>query len=230
MVLKEKDFIEIKFTGKVKDGEIFDSNIKEDLEKIQTQNPVEAKDFVFCLGQGMFLKSLDDFLIGKLETEKDYDIVLPPEKAFGNRDPGLIQRIPSRIFKEHKIAPFPGITFNFDGRAGKVLTVSGGRVMVDFNHGLAGKDIEYKIKLIRKVIDEKEKIKSLNDFFFRKSLNFEVKENKLIFNLNKEDAQLKNLIELLKDKYKEMLDLEVEVRLGEEKEEKKKEDKNKGSS
>ena len=204
MVLKEKDFIEIKFTGKVKDGEIFDSNIKEDLEKIQTQNPVEAKDFIFCLGQGMFLKSLDDFLIGKLETEKDYDIVLPPEKAFGNRDPGLIQRIPSRIFKEHKIAPFPGITFNFDGRAGKVLTVSGGRVMVDFNHGLAGKDIEYKIKLIRKVIDEKEKIKSLNDFFFRKSLNFEVKENKLIFNLNKEDAQLKNLIELLKDKYKEM--------------------------
>ena len=225
MVLKEKDFIEIKFTGKVKDGEIFDSNIKEDLEKIQTQNPVEAKDFIFCLGQGMFLKSLDDFLIGKLETEKDYDIILPPEKAFGNRDPGLIQRIPSRIFKEHKIAPFPGITFNFDGRAGKVLTVSGGRVMVDFNHGLAGKDIEYKIKLIKKVTDEKEKIKSLNDFFFRKSLNFEVKENKLIFNLDKEDSQLKNLIELLKDKYKDMLNLEVEVKVGEVKEEKKEEDK-----
>ena len=71
----------------------------------------------------------------------------------------------------------------------------------------------------------KEKIKSLNDFFFRKSLNFEVKENKLIFNLNKEDTQLKNLIELLKDKYKEMLNLEVEVKVGEVKEEKKKEDK-----
>ena len=225
MVLKEKDFIEIKFTGKVKDGEIFDSNIKEDLEKIQTQNPIKAKDFVFCLGQGMFLKSLDDFLIGKPEIEKNYDIVLSPEKAFGNRDPKLIQRIPSRIFKEHKINPFPGITFNFDGRAGKVLTVSGGRVMVDFNHGLAGKDIEYKIKLIKKVTDEKEKIKSLNDFFFRKSLNFEVKENKLIFNLDKEDSQLKNLIELLKDKYKDMLNLEVEVKVGEVKEEKKKEDK-----
>ena len=32
-MLKKKDFIEIEFTGKTKDGEIFDSNTKEDLEK-----------------------------------------------------------------------------------------------------------------------------------------------------------------------------------------------------
>lgn len=226
MVLKEKDFVEIKFTGRVKDGPVFDSNIKEDLEKIsETKGSVEVKDFIFCLGQGMFLKSLDDFLIGKSEKPENYDLVLPPEKAFGNRDSKLIQRIPSRIFKEHKINPFPGITFNFDGQAGKVLTVSGGRVMVDFNHSLAGKIVEYKIKFIRKVTDEKEKIKSLNDFFFRKPLDFEIKEKKLIFNLNKEDSQLRNLIELLKDKYKEMLGLEVEVEVGEVKEEKKKEEK-----
>ena len=225
MVLKEKDFVEIKFTGKVKDGDIFDLNIKEDLEKIHLgyDHPAEPKPFIFCLGQGMFLKSLDNFLIGKPETEEDYDVTLSPEKAFGNRDPGLIQRIPSKIFKEHKINPFPGITFNFDGRAGKVLTVSGGRVMVDFNHGLAGKDIEYKIKFIRKVTNEKEKIESLNDFFFRKELDFEIKEKKLIFNLSEDETQLKNLIELLKDKYKEMMGLEVEVKEKKEEKEKKKE-------
>ena len=63
------------------------------------------------------------------------------------------------------------------------------------------------------------------DFFFRKPLDFKIKEKKLIFNLGEDEKQTKNLIELLKDKYKEMLDLEVEVKLGEEKEEKKKEDK-----
>ena len=34
MALQKKDFIEIEFTGKVKDGEVFDSNIKEDLKKL----------------------------------------------------------------------------------------------------------------------------------------------------------------------------------------------------
>ena len=33
MTLKKGDFIEIEFTGKLKDGEIFDSNIKEDSGK-----------------------------------------------------------------------------------------------------------------------------------------------------------------------------------------------------
>jgi len=223
MVLQEKDFIEIKFTGRVKNGPVFDSNIKEDLEELHKghDHPVDPKPFIFSLGQGMFLKSLDEFLIGKPETKKDYDIVLSPEKAFGLRDSKLIQRMPSRVFKEHKINPFPGFTFDFDGRSGKVLTVSGGRVMVDFNHSLAGKDIEYKIKFVRKLDNVKEKVESLNDFFFRKPLEFEIKEKKLIFNLGAEESQLKNLLELLKDKYKEMLSLEVEV--GEVKEEKKEE-------
>jgi len=220
MALQEKDFIEIKFTGRVKDGEVFDSNIKEDLEEMNKSfneegKSIEAKPFIFCLGKGMFLKSLDEFLIGKPEKSELYNVELKPEEAFGNRDSKLTQMIPSRVFKEHKINPVPGIMFNFDGRAGKVLTVSGGRIIVDFNHSLAGKTIEYKINFVRKITDMNEKINSLNDFFFRKELDFKVKDKKLIFNLKKEDAQLKNLIELLKDKYKEMLDLEVEV--GEEK-------------
>jgi peptidylprolyl isomerase len=83
--------------------------------------------------------------------------------------------------------------------------------MVDFNHSLAGKDVEYKIEFVRKVTDEKEKVESLNDFFFRKPLDFEIKDKKLIFNLEKENPQIKNLLELLKDKYKEMVGLDVEV-------------------
>ena len=214
MVLEKKDFIEIKFTGRVKNGEVFDSNIKEDLEELHKghDHPVDPKPFIFCLGQGMFLKSLDDFLIGKPEDQKEYNLSLAPEKAFGKRKSELIQRMPSRIFKEHKMRPVVGMTFDFDGRAAKVLTVSGGRVVVDFNHNLAGKDIEYKIKFVRKLDNVKEKIESLNDFFFRKPLDFEVKEKKLIFNLGEEEGQMGNLLELLKDKYKEMVNLEIEVK------------------
>ena len=65
MKLKKGDFIEIEYTGKVKDGEVFDSNIKEDLNEMHKDHnhEVEPKPFIFSLGEGMFLKGIDDFLI-----------------------------------------------------------------------------------------------------------------------------------------------------------------------
>jgi len=213
--IKEKDFIEIEFTGKIKDGEVFDSTIKDELEKLHVghDHPVEAKPFIFCLGQGMFLKALDDFLIGK-ETGKDYEIELESEQAFGKRNPSLVQKIPISVFKEQKVNPAPGVVFNFDGRVGKTLTVSGGRVMVDFNHSLAGKTLIYKIKILRKVIDINEKIKAFNEFFFRKEFKFEVKDKKLVMEV---EESLVKFVELFKDKFKEILGLELEVKKVEDK-------------
>jgi len=219
MSLTKKDFIEVEFTGKIKDGEVFDSNIKKDLEKL---NPnVQPKPFVFCLGEDMFLRGVDDFLVGKDIGE--HKIELTPEKAFGKRNAKLVQMIPMKIFVQHKINPVQGAAFNFDGRLGKVLTVSGGRVVVDFNNPLAGKNVTYKIKVLRKIEDISEKVKSLNEFLFRKDFDFEVKEKKLILNVDKDFRQF---VELFKDKYKGMLGLELEVKeVGKEKEEKNKEKK-----
>ena len=224
-MIKEKDFIEIEFTGKIKDGDVFDSTIKDELEKLHTghEHPVEAKPFIFCLGQGMFLKALDDFLIGK-ETEKDYEIELESEQAFGKRNPSLVQKIPISVFQKQKINPVPGVVFNFDGRVGKTLTVSGGRVMVDFNHSLAGKTLIYKIKILRKVTDLNEKIRALNEFFFKREFKFEVKDKKLIIEV---EESLIKLVELFKDKFKDALGLELEVKEIEDKKiEGKKEEKN----
>lgn len=212
MALQKKDFIEIEFTGKVKDGEIFDSNIKKDLEKANLK--IEPKPFVFCLGEGMFLGALDDFLIGKNFGE--YQIELGPEKAFGKRDPKLIRMIPMKVFGEQKVNPVPGIMFNFDGRIAKILTVSGGRVMADFNNSLAGKTVEYKIKVLRKVQDTREKIKALNEFFLRKNFEFEVKEKKIVMEVEKPMVEF---VEMFKEKFKEILGLELEIKEIEEKKE-----------
>jgi FKBP-type peptidyl-prolyl cis-trans isomerase 2 len=204
MALKKGDFIEIEFVGKVKDGNVFDSNTKDGLEKMGTKgNP---KPFVFSLGHGMFLKGIDEFLVGKEIGE--YDILVKPEDAFGKRDPNLIQRIPVKNFVEHGLNPIPGSVFNFDGRLAKVLTVSGGRVMIDFNNPVAGKDLDYKIKVVRLVQEDKEKINALNDFFFRKELDFEVKDKKIEM---KFPLELKQFGELFKDKYKEILGMDLVV-------------------
>ena len=208
MPLNNKDFIEIEFTGKVKEGEIFDSNIKQDLEKIHSghDHPVEPKPFIFCLGEHMFLDELDNFLIGKDAGE--YEVELEPERAFGKRNPALVQMIPMRIFREHNTNPIPGTLLNFDGRIGKALTVSGGRVMVDFNSPLSGKTVIYRINVKRKVDDINEKIKAVNEFFFKRNLDFTVDDKKLII---KTEKDMKKIVEMFGDKFKQLLGLDVDV-------------------
>ncbi len=213
MTLQKKDFIEIEFTGKTKEGEIFDSNVKEELEKLHSghNHPIESEPFIFCLGEGMFLKGIDDFLIGKEIGE--YKIPLSPEKAFGSRNPGFIQRIPIKIFKEHNANPVPGLMFNFDGRIGKILAVSGGRVLIDFNNPLAGKDVIYNVRVLRKIEDVNEKIKAFNKFLFKRDLKFEIKDKTLFLEVEKPMMQF---VGLFKDKYKDLFNLEPEVKESEE--------------
>jgi FKBP-type peptidyl-prolyl cis-trans isomerase 2 len=205
MALQKKDFIEIEFTGKIKDGEIFDSNIKKNLEKLNSDaNP---KPLIFSLGEGMFLKGIDDFLVGK-EIGK-YEIELLPEKAFGPRMKEFVQMIPIKLFRSQNLNPFPGAVFNFDGRIAKVLTVSGGRVTVDFNNPLAGKTVIYEINILKKVEDLDEKIKSLISFLFRRDFNFSVKDNKIIIEVEKNFSQF---VEMFKEKFKDILGMDLEVK------------------
>jgi FKBP-type peptidyl-prolyl cis-trans isomerase 2 len=206
MALQKKDFIEIEFTGKIPDGEVFDSNIKKDIENAELKT--QAKPFIFSLGQGMFLKGVDDFLIGK-EVGKTYEIKLKAKDAFGLRDPNLVKVMPMTLFKQHKLNPFPGAVFNFDGRLAKVLSVSGGRVRVDFNNLLAGKDVEYKVKVLRKIDNIDEKAKAFIQFLFRKDFKFQIKDKKITIGVEK---PLVKFVEMFKDKFKEVLDLDLQVK------------------
>ncbi len=206
MAFKKNDFIEIDFVAKTSQGEVFDSTIKSELEKIGSK--MNAKPFIFSFGNGMFLKAVEDFLIDK--NLGKHEITLQPEEAFGNREVSLIKLIPEAIFREHKVRPVAGYVFNFDGKLAKILSVNGGRVRVDFNNPLAGKVVTYEVEIKRAVEEIKEKIGALNDFFFRKEFKFEVKENKLILEVSKE---MERIVPLFKDKYKEILNLDLETKL-----------------
>jgi len=209
MALQKKDFIEIEFTGRIKGGEVFDSNVREEMEKLHHghDHTLEVKPFVFPLGEDMFVKGVDRFLIGK--DVGNHHISLSPEEAFGKRNPKEIKMVPIKNFKEHNLNPIPGSVFNFDGKLAKILTVSSGRVILDFNNPLAGKNIEYDVKVLRKVEDLNEKVKALNDFFLRKEFKFKIEEKKLIIEAPKE---VKQFAELFKEKYKDVLGLELEIK------------------
>ncbi len=203
MQVRKNDFVEIEFTGSA-DGKIFDTNIKKEAEKINLK--IEEVPLIVCIGQGMLVKGFDNALEGK-ELDKEYKIKLSPEEAFGARNKELIKIIPLKVFREKNIAPAAGLVLNFDGFLARIITVSGGRVITDFNNPLAGKETEYTFKIKRKITDEKEKINALQDFFFKKRFEFEIKDKKVVFR----DKNIKPLIEMFKDKFKEILNLGVET-------------------
>ncbi|MBU1136257.1 MAG: peptidylprolyl isomerase [Nanoarchaeota archaeon] len=204
--LKKKDFIEIKYTGKVKDGDIFDTNIEEDAKKINLD--IKTRPLIICIGENMILPAIDEFLEGKEIGEK-YTLELSPEKAFGSRKREMIKIIPSSKFKEQNMPPHPGMVFQFDNLIGKITAVSGGRVIVDFNNPIAGKDVVYDIKIEKLITEQNEKVKALMQIFFRKDFQFKIETKKLVIEAEK---GFEKFIEIFKPKFKEILDLDLEIK------------------
>lgn len=160
--VKEGDFIQIEFTGRVKgDGYIFDTTSKDVAQKNGLFNPkINYGPVTICLGKAMVLEGLDASLVGK-ELGFEGSIEIAPESAFGKKNAKLLKLIPSSKFKTHNINPQPGLQVNIDGSIGFIKTVTGGRTIVDFNHPLSGKVLVYDVKILNKVDDKKEQISSI---------------------------------------------------------------------
>lgn len=159
--IKEHDFIELDYVGKIKEtGDVFDTT-KEDIAKANDLHNEKTKygPVIICVGEHNIIQGLDKAL---LETDKDnFTVELAPEEAFGKKTMKLIQLLPTAKFRKENIMPQPGLQINVDGNFGIVKTVTGGRTMVDFNHPLSGKDVIYDIEIKRIVTDAKEKIDAL---------------------------------------------------------------------
>jgi hypothetical protein len=89
----------------------------------------------------------------------------------------------------------PGIFVDIDGMQARIRSVSGGRVVVDFNHPLAGRELHYRLKITAQVTDPQEKVKALIDHYGIKA-DISLKEGVLSFETEKPaDQFLKGLIE-----------------------------------
>ena len=188
-IIKNHDFVEIEYTGRVKeDNSVFDTT-DEDIAKQSEvfDKHADYKPMVICIGENHILKSVEDQLIGK-ETGKGYIFDIKAESAFGKKDAKLIQLIPFSKFRQQNIQPFPGLQLNIDGVYGVVKTVSGGRCLVDFNHPLAGKDLVYEIMANRIVEEINEKLRSLL------KINLQMKDPEIALNENKAEIRSKTKV------------------------------------
>ena len=160
--LKEGDFVEIDFTGKIPDEKtVFDTTLEEAAKKAGINDAnVKYGPVRICLGEKHIIAGLDSNLIGK-EPGKTYSFRIQPEEAFGNKNPKLLRLIATSKFHGQKINPVPGLPINLDGVRGTIKVVSAGRTIVDFNHPLAGRELEYEVKVNKVLTDTAEKVDAL---------------------------------------------------------------------
>lgn len=193
--VKKGEFVALKYTGKA-NGVLFDSNEAENVKKLHPD--AEARETIVVIGKGMVVPGLDKALEGK-EIGKRYDISLSAKEGFGERRREMVKTIPLKVFTEKQVVPYPGLTLAIDNMTARIITVSGARVITDFNNPLAGKTIDYSFTITRQVSDEQEKIRALFEISFKGIPEFETKEKITVKGLEVLEMYVKAFSPLFKE-------------------------------
>jgi FKBP-type peptidyl-prolyl cis-trans isomerase SlyD len=105
-------------------------------------------------GSGRLLPGLERALDGRCEGER-FEVTLPPEEAYGERNKALQQRVPAETFGGVDQIE-PGMCFlahgDDDRRVESVIVTEvdedNGYVVVDTNHPLAGMTLEFEVSVV----------------------------------------------------------------------------------
>ena len=139
-VVKKGNKVKVEYVGSLEDGTVFDSS---DMHN----QPLE-----FIVGAGQLLKSFDNAVLGmKIGEEKE--IRLPPNEAYGPRNPEFVKDMPRDCFlADQEIQPNMMYMVSLqNGRQipVRISKISEDVVTVDLNPPLAGKTLVFKIKLLQ---------------------------------------------------------------------------------
>ncbi|MFT4249842.1 MAG: FKBP-type peptidyl-prolyl cis-trans isomerase [Candidatus Woesearchaeota archaeon] len=177
MAIKKGDFITLDFTGTLTEEQTIFDTTKEEIAKqhnITTRN-MSYEPITVCVGEGHLLAGLDKALEGRKE-EETFSITLAPEEAFGKKNAKNIKLMPKKVFEKQKIRVEPGLQVTIDDMPGTIKSVSGNRVIVDFNHQLAGHELTYEIEIHKKITNTQEQVEKLAQILLQAPAKASVKE------------------------------------------------------
>jgi FKBP-type peptidyl-prolyl cis-trans isomerase SlyD len=168
--LQEGDFIKLAYTARtVEDGDLVDTTDEEVAEEADIDT--EEQEFAprtIVLGEGHIFDSVEQDIIGK-EIGDSGSVVVPAEEAFGEYDDEQVRTVSKDKIPEDD--RYPGAQVQIDQQQGFVETIIGGRARVDFNHPLAGDDIEYEYEIVGEVTDRQEKAEGILDMMLDMNLD-----------------------------------------------------------
>jgi len=182
MTIQNGDFIRVSYTGKNEDR-VFDTTDEEiaKANNIYNEKGKYGGD-VIIVGAGHTVAGLDEDFVGK-EAGYTGSVTVPPEKAFGVRNPELIETIPITRFEQK---PQIGMPVQVDGRPGIVIRAIGRMVQVDFNRFLAGQTVTYDYEIKEKIEDNEGKVRGLLGLYIGKDFSIEINDQKATLEIEPE--------------------------------------------
>ncbi|WP_115865739.1 FKBP-type peptidyl-prolyl cis-trans isomerase [Halorussus litoreus] len=158
--LQSGDFVRLDYTARtVEDGNIVDTTDPEVAEEEGLDD--EEREFeprTIVIGEGHIFESVEEAILGE-EIGHSGETTIPAEEAFGEQDSEEVRTVSAEKIPEDE--RYPGAHVDVDGEHGYVETIIGGRARVDFNHPLAGEDIEYDYEIVGEVEDRVEQANGL---------------------------------------------------------------------
>ena len=136
--IQKDDIVSVAYTGKLEEGEIFDSADKE--------NPL-----YFKVGLGDVLPVFEEAVIG-MEVGQNGSIDIEPEDAYGEYDEKKTLDVKTSDFPEDADL-YPGMQFYYKDPEGDTAyafidTIDGDDVKINFNHPLAGHKLHFDFTIL----------------------------------------------------------------------------------
>lgn len=136
--VKENDTVKVHYTGKLTNGQVFDSSLE--------REPLEV-----ALGQGQLIPGFEKGLIDMAVNEKK-TITIDKQEAYGEVNEQLFQKISKSQLPED-LKPEVGMGLvgaNAEGQQQqfRVAKVEENDIILDANHPLAGQDLVFDLEVV----------------------------------------------------------------------------------
>lgn len=136
--IRTGDTVSVHYTGKVENGEVFDSS--------KGRRPLN-----FTVGAGQIIRGFDEAVVGMLAGETK-TVTIPPEQGYGPRREELVVDIPRDTVPEGMELEKGMMIELIDPQGNKipaaVFEILDEVVKMDLNHFLAGKTLVFDIEIV----------------------------------------------------------------------------------
>lgn len=130
------DVVTLNYEGRIEDGSTF--------------HAFDEAPITIELGSGSLVRGLEDGLVGMAEGEEK-EFRVGPENGYGVQKPELVQTLDSDLFAETDITPEVGMVLKTPHGNCHITRIEEGKIEISYNHPLAGKTLDYRVKVIKVV-------------------------------------------------------------------------------
>ena len=141
------DTVSVNYVGKLANGQLFDTSIKEEAQKAGFPLRPSYAPLSFKVGAGQMIPGFDAAVVGmKIGEEKT--ATLPPDQAYGAKRDDAVISVPLDKIGNSSSIKVGSLLYAQSGATGKVIEIKNGTARIDFNHELAGETLVFTIRMV----------------------------------------------------------------------------------